>query len=253
MVNIIKFANRILQWTTTNENIILFTAKRRSSIQDPRDLNTSCCDDMCLSRLNKAQLVKAREHYRMKYPTYRHQREHILDWFETNQPTLGNFVYNVCGITTCYKAFITVLGIPRSTFFSWKRDFCNGRVSPEHGAALTLKRSDVLDAATYFLQQFFENNCDYMPTGDVWHLPSSTSKIDVFHEMRGALRLQSQVSCSYTYFSQIWSQFFHHVKIPKVSFAIIEHLQSTMTVHRAQQIDSCNKQESFLIHIRYDT
>lgn len=157
-----------------------------------------------------------REQYRRKFPSYRCQREHILDWFQNNQPNPGEFVYSVCGIRTCYKAFITALGIPRSTFFSWKSDFLKGRVNPEHGTALTLKRSDISDAVLFFLKMYFEENCDFLPTGDVWHLPSSSSKVDIFKEMNECFRRQGQFTCSLTYFTSMWKQFFPYVKIPKV-------------------------------------
>lgn len=178
----------------------------------------SCCAESCLNKLTKDQIVKARENFRRKYPTYRHQREFILDWFECNQPSAGEFVYFVSGISTCYKAWIRVLGIPRSTFYNWRRDFCNGRTNAEHGASLTLKPCEVSEAALNFIQKYFEENCDYLPTGDLWHLPSSSSKSDIFKEMQETLRSRGQPCCSMTHFLKIWKQNFPQVKIPKVIY-----------------------------------
>lgn len=178
---------------------------------------------MCLSRLSSDQIVKTRENFQRKYPTYRHQREFILEWFEFNQPSPLQFVYHVCGIPVCYKAWITALGIPRSTFYSWKKDYCNGRINPEHGAALTIKRSDVSDAMINFLQKFFEENCDYLPTGNLWHLPSSSSKADIYCEAEEVLKSQGQRCCSLTNFAKIWKQYFSQVKIPKVQKSYLFH------------------------------
>lgn len=91
-----------------------------------------------------------------------------------------------------------------------------GRINPDHGASLTIKPSPKSETALHFMQKYFEENCDYLPTSDVWHLPSSSSKADVFQEMQQTLHARGQVCCTMTNFVKLWRQQFPQVKIPKV-------------------------------------
>lgn len=198
--------------------LFFLLARRRDSVKDPKSLSAaSCCSVNCISvKLDEAQRVKARELFRFKNPTYRHQRDFIFNWFEDNQPTPGEFTYSIMGVSVCWKTWILVLGIPRSTFFNWKSDFLKGRVNPDHGASLTLKRCPKTEVALHFLESFFKENCDYLPTSDVWNLPSSSSKDEIYDEMATSVEARGQPCCSKPNFIKLWNQQFPHVKIPKV-------------------------------------
>lgn len=191
--------------------------KWRSTVQSPTVIKEKeCCRNKCLSRLNSSQIEKTRETFQRSYPSYRHQRGFVFEWFQLNQPRVLQFTYRVCGISTCYKAWIAALGIPRSTFFSWKKDYCNGRTCPDHGAALTFKRSDVSDAMINFLQKYFEENCDYLPTKNLMHLPASSSQADIYFEAIEVMKSLGQMCWSLSSFKKIWKQYFPQVKITKV-------------------------------------
>lgn len=144
----------------------------------------------------------------------------MFSWFECNQPSPGEFAYSISGISTCWKAWIGVLGIPRSTFFNWKADFGKGRINPDHGSSLTIRPNLKSETAVHFMTKYFSENCDFLPTSDIWHLPSSSSRVDVFQEMYQTLKARNQPCCTQTHFVRSWKQHFPHVKIPKVELRL---------------------------------
>ena len=193
--------------------------KHRSTISSPEQLTEeNCCTQKkCLQTLlSISQMKRARENFCQEYSTYEKQRKFILNWFENNQPTSGEFAYTISGINVCWSAWITVLGITRRRFFELKRDFLNGRRNERHGAALTSRETPHREAVINFLDRYFQENCDYMPNSSVWHLTSSSRKADVFQELREDMQSTSQPVCSESFFRKIWNERYSHVKIPKV-------------------------------------
>ena len=199
--------------------LFFFSAKKRSSIRHPKDVanNTPhCCKDDCLKKLTEGQILKAREMFLNSCPNYFRQRQYVLDWLESNHLLSREFAFHISGVKTCYSTWITVLGIPRRTFFRWKRDFLNGRLCADHGNRLSLRNSPATEAVVNFLEKFFEENCDYMPTGNLMHLPSSFSKCDIYEEMKEVLCELGQPCPSEALFAKVWKERFPQFKIPKV-------------------------------------
>lgn len=133
-----------------------------------------------------------------------------------SQPT--EFAFTISGINVCWSAWTKVLGITQRRFFGLKRDFLLGRRSEEHGASLTTRDSPQREAVINFLDRYFEENCDYMPNSSVWHLTSSSRKVDVFQEFKENMESTSQPICSECLFWKIWNERYPHVKIPKVRY-----------------------------------
>ena len=159
---------------------------------------------------------KAREVFCQDYPTYASQRQYILNWFERNQPTTAEFTFSISGYQVCWNAFVKVLGITERRFFELKKDFLMGRRSAEHGSFFTSRACPQTEAAKRFLLKYFSENCDYMPNSHVWHLTSSSRKVEVYEEFRETMQATGQPSCSQSLFRRIWNTDFSHVKIPKV-------------------------------------
>ena len=159
---------------------------------------------------------KAREAFCQDYPTYASQRQYILNWFDRNQPTTAEFTFSISGYQVCWNAFVKVLGITERRFFELKKDFLMGRRSAEHGSFFTSKPCPQQEAAKSFLLKYFSENCDYMPNSNVWHLTSSSRKVEVYEEFGETMQATGQPSCSQSLFRRIWNTDFSHVKIPKV-------------------------------------
>ena len=159
--------------------------KHRSSISSPEQLlEENCCTQRkCLQKLlSISQMRRARENFCQEHSNYEKQRKFILNWFDNNQPSSGEFAYTISGISVCWSAWTKVLGITRRRFFELKRDFLLGRRNEQHGASLTSKEAPHREAVLNFLDRYFTENCDYMPNSSVWHLTSSSRKADVFQE-----------------------------------------------------------------------
>ena len=171
----------------------------------------------CLvTKLTYDQIKKARDRQNEDNPTYALQRKFILNWFDDNQPSAGEFVYSIAGVKVCWKAWTLVLGITERRYFMLKRDYQEGRRDPAHGLSGTIKESLQAEACRNFLNTYFSECCDYMPNSPVWHLTSSSRKSDVYKEMKLTLKNMGQPCCSKALFKKIWDTYFRHVKIPKV-------------------------------------
>lgn len=204
-----------------NHNILislLLTPQVKVVVQKKKLDQEKCCrEKRCLKDvLSVAQMRKAREVFCQDYPTYVSQREYILNWFDRNQPTTGEFTFSISGFQVCWNAFVKVLGITERRFFELNKDFLNGRRSAEHGSFFTSKACPQTEAAKSFLQKYFSENCDYMPNSNVWHLTSSSRKVEVYEEFRETMQATGKPSCSQSLFRRIWNTDFSHVKIPKV-------------------------------------
>ena len=170
----------------------------------------------CLQKLSVNQINKSRENFSRDNPTYGMQRQYILNWLDENQPTEGEFTYRVSGIDVCWSAWIKTLGITQRRFFALKREFLMGRRTGEHGNFFVSRECPQSEAAKAFLEQYFSENCDYMPNSSVWHLTSSSRKIEVYEEFGELMRATGKTVCSQALFRRIWKTQFSHVKIPKV-------------------------------------
>ena len=73
------------------------------------------------------------------------------------------------------------------------------------------------EAVLNFLNKYFAESCDYMPNSSVWHLTSTSRKVDVFEEFKETMEATGQPVCTESLFRKIWKENFSHVKIPKVS------------------------------------
>lgn len=199
----------------------LFTGKHRSTVTAPEQLiHEPCCsENSCLQKLlSVSQLKKTRENFCRDYPNYGLQRQFIFNWLDGNQPTEGEFSYSISGITVCWSAWTKTLGITRRRFFELKREYLLGRRSAWHGASLTTKGCLQSEALINFLDKYFAENCDYMPNSSVWHLTSSSRKVDVFEEFTETMESSGQPKCSEALFRKIWNERYPHVKIPKVRY-----------------------------------
>lgn len=193
--------------------------KHRSTVATPEELvKEACCHEtFCLKKLLAvSQMKKARENFCRDYPTYESQRQFVFNWFDDYQPTAGVFSYYISGIKVCWSAWTKVLGITRRRFFELKREFLLGRRSALHGASLTTKDCPQSEAVINFLDRYFAENCDYMPNSRVWHLTSSSRKVEVFQEFQETTASTGQTKCSESLFRKIWNERYSHVKIPKV-------------------------------------
>ena len=128
---------------------------------------------------------------------YEKQRKYVFNWLENNQPTEVEFGYTISGIKVCWSAWMKVLSITRRRFFGLKRDFPLGRHSEQHGPSFTTRDSPQTEAVVNFLDRYFKENCDYMPNSSVWHLTSSSRKVEVFQEN---MESTSQLKCSKSFF-----------------------------------------------------
>ena len=186
-------------------------------------LQNCCSERRCLANvLSIAQMRKAREIFCQNHPTYDSQRQFILDWLDSNQPTKGEFVFYISGLQVCWNAFIKVLGITERRFFGLKRDYLNERQSGIHGGFLTSRESPQTEAVKHFLEKYFAENCDYMPNSSVWHLTSSSRKAEVYQEFCETMQATGHPTCSQALFRRMWNTDFGHVKIPKVHESLLQ-------------------------------
>ena len=104
------------------------------------------------------------------------------------------------------------------------RNFSGGVERPVHrntgSVQLTLKRAE----AVAFMTRHFTDHCEKMPNpagcADAWHLPSTTTKEDVYKLYREFMLWQNADPAeivSSSYFKDIWRQDFSHVTIPERS------------------------------------
>jgi hypothetical protein len=105
-----------------------------------------------------------------------------------------------------------------------KQHMARGVQKPVHGNKDSIKLSDLRADAVAFLTNYFEENCDKLPSpsGNTasWHLPPTTTKEDVYKEYREfyqSVRGEEASLASSNYFKKVWLEECPHVSIPERS------------------------------------
>ena len=144
------------------------------------------------------------------------QRQHILDWFATNERSPGVFTYTVSGELVCWKAWILCNGITERRFRDLKRKFSQGLRLGIHGGCGQLRASPGTENAINFLEDYIKDLGDIMPNSSSVNLPSCLTKSTIYEEMVLKMKKLKRECVSETIFRRIWKEKFPHVTIPMV-------------------------------------
>lgn len=121
----------------------------------------------------------------------------------------------------CQKFWQRIYGISNNrvqTVMDMVKNGCTSTDSARDGSKFT---SDNRALTAAYLDSYFEDNCDKQPGVNgqkaEWHLPSTTTKEELYAEYRQWCADAQQESVSLSYFRKIWKQEFPHVTIPERS------------------------------------
>ncbi|XP_030841361.1 uncharacterized protein LOC115924008 isoform X2 [Strongylocentrotus purpuratus] len=175
-----------------------------------------CCSTDCLARVTRADAAAARIAFKEK--SLGDQRTWLMEYFRTHSSRSENeslqFSYNIGLEQVCATAWHQVVGIVRSRFYYWQKQFRDGLLYPLPANCLRKghKINKTLNAKTE-LNAFARSYGDRMPDRESVNLPHGFTKREVYRR----IRQDNAEVCSETHFKRIWRKEEQHITIPKVN------------------------------------
>lgn len=182
-------------------------------------LTSNGCSEKCATEkhcLTSADIIAYHDHFAaMERPN---RKQWLLTYFCMNSSTdcPENTTYFIGGKPVCMQLWASVLGVSISYVYKVRALYLDGhkRLVSHNDRSRSTKTME----AVAWMENFFNLNGDRMPDRAVVHLPSSMSKLDVYHCFRSEQkekRAKKDVA-SRTTFLNTWKSDFSHVTIPKV-------------------------------------
>lgn len=175
-----------------------------------------CCSSDCLARVTRADAAAARSAFKEK--SLCDQRIWLLEYFRTHssQADEGSFQFsfNIGLEPVCATAWYQVVGIVRSRFYYWQKQFRDGMLYPlpANFQRRGYKTQRTLNAKTQ-LDQIAHNYGDRMPNQEKLNLPSCFTKREVYERIKN----DNAEVCSESHFKRVWRSEGQHITIPKVN------------------------------------
>lgn len=121
----------------------------------------------------------------------------------------------------CQTAWQWVYGFSNNKMVNLRKLVAVGAEKPAHGNSNSVRLSEKTADAIAFMTHYFQENTDKQPdpagNRDAWHLPSTTTKEEVWELYKAFFRKHGQEDedlLSTGYFKALWLQKFPHVTIP---------------------------------------
>ncbi|XP_063439429.1 uncharacterized protein LOC134720824 isoform X3 [Mytilus trossulus] len=180
-----------------------------------------CCSMLCISGLDIMTAETVRNNFQSLSTNERSQ--FILNWLQShsriNELTCKyEFKYLIGTSSVCLSAFLLVLGIPKSTYYSIQKKFYDGSVVINKiGNRLGRMKASSQSAMTW-LHMYAIQFGEKLPNQEKIHLPPCVTKKSIYSEMVEYQHDKGEPEViSMSHFMLLWRTCLCHIAIPKVS------------------------------------
>ncbi|KAL3687735.1 hypothetical protein R1sor_014044 [Riccia sorocarpa] len=172
------------------------------------------CKNECMRKVSKKDVCEEREFF-YKEP-YAKRIEYILTKFDHEGFAEGKMLF-VRGQTICKRAFWTIYGFVKQTFYNYEGAYKLGQRVGFHGNHGTLKPKDTTLFAKACIKTFFQQAAEPLPhkesrnpntDGIVYRIPKIYTRDDVYEEIRSKMLAVNLAPISKIAFNDIWRKDF---------------------------------------------
>ena len=188
-----------------------------------------CCEKRCCQIADRFKIMQARADFWGQ--SYTSRCTFVLDCMSMayrQDQGYECFEFTFDGKKVCDKAWYTLHGIGKSTFYRLRNKFSGGACSGNHGnTGIIRKGMTHVEMAKSLIQGFIDNNADQMPhkSRTTMHgaretqrvLPSMYKQVDILREVNDTLVTLKYKKLSQPSFSRLWNTVFKTVALSKTN------------------------------------
>ncbi|XP_053403165.1 uncharacterized protein LOC123565917 [Mercenaria mercenaria] len=179
-----------------------------------------CCAMMCLTMLVSTVLEETHMLRHLYSSLTRQERKQwVLDYLNLHKRRMVNgafeYVFLVGARNVCFKSWITILGLPMSSFYKIRNLVERGVIVIDHMAGRTGMLATKTYSAMVWLSSFANTYGDRLPDTSKIQLPMCATRLSVYEQMKDDHGEENTIS--YAHFLKIWKKNFYYIMIPRVS------------------------------------
>ncbi|XP_063406405.1 uncharacterized protein LOC134690365 [Mytilus trossulus] len=195
-------------------------AKKKQRLDVCGLMSLGCCAMLCLSLVSENCLVMVYENMAAYSKTERNQW--VLNWlWSHNKWNEGDgsftFFYSISEWNVCLTAWLSVIGVPLSTYYAIRTRFFNCEKTIPSQGNKEGRTGVATQYAMVWLRDFITKYAQMQPDKCELHLPPCLTKQGIYENMKEELTQLQSPLISEKHFYKMWKKDLPHVKIPKNS------------------------------------